>query len=89
MIRLTVISQTREEAVLEVHGWMSGGNVKIVEQEGMRLLGERQRLVLDLRGVKFIDREGIALLQRWSGGRLVLRGASPFVRTLLEKHGLV
>jgi hypothetical protein len=89
MIRLIIGSQTPEEAVLEVHGWVSGGNVKIVEQEGMRLLEESQRLMLDLKGVKFIDREGLALLKRWSGDRLVLRGASPFVHTLLEKHGLV
>ena len=88
MIRLTIRSQTPQEAVLEVHGWVSGKNVEIVEQEGTRLLQESQRLVLDLSGVKFIDREGIALLQRWSGERLVLRGPSPFVHTLLEKRGL-
>ena len=48
MIRLTVRSQTPEEAVLEVHGWVSGKNAGLLEEEGTRLLGEAGRLVLDL-----------------------------------------
>ena len=88
MIRLIVQAQTPEETVLQVDGWVSEENVSILEQEGTRLLGESHRLVLDLKGVQYIDREGIALLQRWQGDRLVLRGGSLFVRGLLEEHGL-
>ena len=88
MVRLTVISQTNEEAVLKVEGWVSGADVALLEEEGARLLREAECLILDLSGVRFIDREGIALLQRWSGERLVLHGASPFVRTRLAEHGL-
>ena len=88
MIRLTIRSQTPEEVVLQVDGWVSGKNVPILEQEGTRLLQEAERLVLDLKGVRFIDEAGMALLQRWSGERLVLRDGPPFVRALLEKHGL-
>ena len=89
MIRLTVRSQTHDEAVLQIDGWVSGEEVKILEQEGTRLLEEAQQLVLDLRGVQFVDETGIALLQRWWGERLVLRNGPPFVRALLETHGLV
>ena len=88
MIRLIIRSQTPEEAVLEVHGWVSGGNVPILEQEGVRLLGESQRLVLDLKGVQFIDEEGMGVLRRWVSEGVVLRGGSLFVRMLLEAHGL-
>ena len=88
MIRLTIRSQTPEEVVLQVDGWASRKDVDILEQEGTRLLGETQRLVLDLKGVRFIDREGIALLQRWSGERLALRGGSSFIQALLKAHGL-
>ena len=88
MLRLTVISQTKEEAVLKVEGWVSGADVALLREEGIRLLRETERLVLDLDGVQFIDREGIALLKRWSGDWLVLRGGSLFVRGLLEEHGL-
>ena len=88
MLRLTVISQTKEEAVLKVEGWVSGADVALLKEEGTRLLRETERLVLDLDGVQFIDREGIALLKRWSGKRLELRGGSLFIRGLLEEHGL-
>ena len=88
MMRLNLRSQTPQEAVLEIHGWVRGKHVSILEQEGSRLLGETQCLVLDLRGVQFIDEAGIALLQRWSGARLVLRGGSLFIRTLLDQHRL-
>ena len=89
MLRLTVISQTREEGVLKVEGWVSGEDVVLLEEEGTRLLGETKRLVLDLKDTRFIDRAGIALLRRWQGNGLVLRGASLFVRTVLEKRGLL
>ena len=88
MIRLTIRSQTPEEVVLQVDGWVSGKDVDVLEQEGARLLREAKRLVLDWKGVQFIDEAGMALLQRWSGKRLVLRNGPPFVRALLEKHGL-
>ena len=89
MVRLTVISQSEEETTLKVEGWVSGADVALLEEEGTRLLQETERLILDLKGVRFIDREGIALLQRWSGERLVLRGPSSFLHILLERHGLV
>lgn len=88
MVRLTVVSQDKEETVLKVEGWVSGTDVAVLEEEGTRLFQQTQRLILDLEGVKSIDREGIALLQRWSGDQLELRDASPFLRTLLAKYGL-
>ena len=88
MIRLTIRSQTPQEVVLQVDGWVSEGDVSILEEEGMRLLGESQRLVLELKGVQFIDRRGMALLKRWWGECLVLRGGSSFLKALLKQHGL-
>ena len=88
MLRLTIVSQGVEEVVLKVDGWLAGENVGLLEREGMCHLQEAKRLVLDLKGVRFIDQAGIALLQRWSGERLVLRGGSSFVRMLLKDRGL-
>ena len=88
MLRITVVSQTREEVVLKIEGWVSGEDVDLLDQEGTRGMEEAERLLLDLRDVRFIDDAGIALLKRWSGERLMLRGASPFLRVLLATHGL-
>ena len=90
MLRITVISQTREEVILKVEGWISWEDVRVLEEEGEHWLHETRSLVLDLSGVKFIDNGGIELLRRWHGqSHLVLRGGSSFVRMLLRTHGLV
>ena len=88
MMRITVQTRTPDEVVLEVTGWVSGAGVGVLEQEGGRWLQGGQRLVLDLAGVKFIDAAGLALLEDWSGGALVLRRGSWFIRRLLQTHGL-
>lgn len=88
MIRLTVRNQTPEEARLQVDGTVAEEGVRVLEQEGSRLLQESRRLILDLKGVIFIDEAGLALLQGWSGARLVLRNGPPFIRALLDRHGL-
>jgi len=89
MIRLTIVSQSREEVVLKVEGWVSGTDVAVLEMESYRLFEETQHLVLDLEDVKFIDWEGLALLKRWSGDRLELRGASMFLHERLTEYGLL
>jgi len=89
MVRLTVVSQSSEEVVLKVEGWVDEESVALLEEEGERWLGEAERLVLDLDGVKHIDPAGLALLRRWSGERLVLRGGAMFMQQLLKTHGLI
>ena len=89
MLRLTVKSQTPEEVVLQVDGWVSGAEIDVLEEEGTRLLQESDRLVLELKGLRFIDEAGMELLKRWSRNRLILRGASPFLHKLLEEYGLL
>lgn len=44
--------------------------------------------MLDLQGVQFIDRQGIALLKRWGGEGVVLRDGTPFIQALLAAHGV-
>ena len=89
MLRITLVSQTPEEAVLQLEGWVDGEEVALLAAEGHRLLQAAQRLVLDLGGIKFIDEAGLALLQGWSSGRrLVLRGGSSYLRTVLATSGL-
>ena len=88
MLRLTLLSQTPVETVLALDGWLVGEDVALLEQEARPWFQEISRLVLDLEGVQFIDRQGIALLKRWVEEGVVLRGAVPFIQALLAAHGL-
>ena len=88
MVRLTVVSQTAEEAVLKLDGWLEGADVVLLKREGTDCLKDSRSLVLDLSGVRSIDQAGIALLQAWSIDRVSLCGGSLFLRTLLKAHGL-
>ena len=88
MLRFTIRSQTPEEAVLQVDGWIAEEQVSLLAQEVTCLLRLSRRLLLDLKGVVFIDRAGLILLQEWRGERVRLLNGSPFIRELLARHRL-
>jgi anti-anti-sigma regulatory factor len=88
MLRLTVVSQTPEETVLKVEGWITSETAALLRAEGGQWLDQKPRLILDLDGVSFIDETGFALLQSWPAERVKLRGGSGFIRNLLEVYGI-
>mgnify|MGYP006101212777 FL=1 len=88
MLRITLLSQDKEEVILKVEGRIAGADVALLEREIRGKFELTQRLVLDLQGLKHIDREGLQLLKHLSKGKLVLRDSSVFVRTLLQAYGL-
>ncbi len=88
MIRITVVSQTSEEVTLKIEGWVTYADVELMKEEITRWFREVHRVVLNLTHVRFIDEAGIEMLCGWPRSELVLQGGSPFVRTLLQDHGL-
>ena len=84
MLRITRVTESQAEVVLRIEGWVSGSEVAVLAAEGRDGLARARRLVLDLRGVRFIDADGLELLQSWKGPRLVLRNASIYLRMVLE-----
>ena len=88
MVKLTVTAQSPDQAALGIEGELAGAAVLLLQEEGTRLLRQSSCLALELDGVQFIDRAGVALLKCWAGERVVLRGGSAYVRALLEYHGL-
>ena len=99
MIRIDVVAQTQKQVVLKVQGELADDAVELLADEVIRWREQVEQLVLDLKGVKFIDQQGLALLQQWmrqepirengEGVRLMLRDGSRFIRTLLEANGLM
>jgi len=88
MLRITQMQESQAAIVLQVEGWLSGSDVDVLAAEGRQCLAQASRLVLDLRGVRFIDVAGLELLQDWDGPHLVLRNTSMYLRTVLDDNGL-
>lgn len=88
MLRITLVSQDPQVAVLKIAGWLAGDGVALLEKEVGSWFQKVERLILNLKGVQYIDEAGIAALQRWSGERMVLCEGSLFVQTLLRTYGL-
>lgn len=80
---ILTMQQSPEGTVLTLYGKITSPDVQLLLQEGQPHLEQAGSLTLDLDGVQFIDDTGMALLQRWLGQGLVLRGGSPFLKALL------
>ena len=87
MLRLTLSCHSCEESVLQIDGWITGPQGALVQTEIVRLLEQTQHLILDLKGVRFLDEAGAAHLRHWSGERVTLHHVPPFIRALLDRPG--
>ena len=89
MLHLVPQTDDPDQIVLAAQGRIAAEAVDLLAQEIEPHLKEDRRLVLDLDGVRFIDREGTERLRRWVADGLVLRGGSLFVRLLLRERGVL
>jgi hypothetical protein len=87
MLKISVVSQSREKTILQIEGWVSGSGVALLEREIRSHLQEAELLLLDFTGVMAVDPGGIDLLRR-NRERLRLRTGSAFMWALLDMHGL-
>lgn len=89
MLRIDLVSASDGEVVLKVDGAIAEPDVGLLAEAGRAGLHPGRQLVLDIEGVEFIDPAGLVLLRAWSGQGLVIRGASLYVRYLLQNQGLI
>jgi len=89
MLRLTVVSQTSEEMLVKVEGWLDRASIEVMTEEGQRWREQSHHLVLDIEELKGIDAAGLMLLEKWVGDHLELRGGSCFIQALLKRHHLM
>jgi hypothetical protein len=70
---------------LRLAGQVIGPWVEALRGVCEQLLAEGQPLTLDLAGVSFLDRDGIALLRRLAARHVALINRSPFVAEQLRE----
>ncbi|MCI0484069.1 MAG: STAS domain-containing protein [candidate division NC10 bacterium] len=83
MLRIDKIGEDDATVTLKLEGRIVDRWVAILEHECSRILRGPTGLALDLAGVTFIDRGGLALLKRLRSHRVRLVNCSLFVQELL------
>jgi len=70
---------------LRLEGRVTKAELSELEHTCKESQKEGRRLVLHLTGVSFVDREGVAALNRMRRDGIIITGCSPFVGELLKE----
>lgn len=84
MLRIEKVSEDADSVTLRLEGRVVAQWVTALEEECRRVLQGSKRLNLDLVGVTFVDRAGVAMLGKMNGERVRVVSSSPFLRELLR-----
>ena len=84
MVRITVTDSTPDALTLLLEGQLIGETVDEFELSCEQTLASGQRLTLDLAGVSFVDRKGVALFHRLATRNVSIVNCSGFVAELLK-----
>ena len=84
MLRIERVRLAGGADSLRVEGKVAGPWVEELRQMAETCLATSPRLVLDLSGTVFVDKEGVRLLRRLKGSLVEIRGSSCFVTELLD-----
>jgi anti-anti-sigma regulatory factor len=88
MLRIEKVGEDVATVTLRLEGRVVAQWVAALEDECQRVLQRSKRLILDVAGVTFIDRVGVAMLGKMlgkmNGGRVQVVNCSPLLRALLR-----
>lgn len=84
MLRISVLDSTGDAVTLLLEGQVIGDAVNALNSSCDHVLTEGRRLTLDLAGVSFIDRKGIALFHRLTARHVEVVKCSAFVAEQLK-----
>ena len=91
MIRIDILSQSPDQAVMRVAGdvWLDY-EINLVAQEGARCLETSKLLVLDLEHLHRLDEKALPLLKGWQAeGRLQISKHNYRLASKLQNAGLI
>ena len=86
MIRISVTESTGNAVTLLIEGKVIGEAVEELNSCCDQALAEGRRITLDVAGVSFIDRKGVALFHRLAARHVSLVNCSGFVLEQLKVH---
>lgn len=84
MLRISETSTSIDRVILLLEGQVGNHSTDIVWETVEKVLAQGRQLILDLAGVTFADRSGIALLRELQQRQVALINGSPFLREQLK-----
>ncbi|OGG56410.1 MAG: hypothetical protein A3F84_28285 [Candidatus Handelsmanbacteria bacterium RIFCSPLOWO2_12_FULL_64_10] len=84
MLRITQIGESPSLTTLKVEGRVVSDWVSVLEGESLKLLREKEIVVLDFSNVSFVDRQGIEALRRLRAGAVRIINCSSLIEDLLN-----
>ncbi len=79
MLRISTVESEKEAIRLQLEGRVVGRWVAELSRSCVPILEQGRKLTLDLGGVSFVDRDGIALMRGLMRRQVVLENYSTFV----------
>lgn len=84
MLRISENNASIETVTLLLEGQISNHGVEITRESCEQVLKKGGHLILDMSGVSFVDRTGIALLRKLQQQNVELINCSPFLKEQLK-----
>ncbi len=85
MLRLTRTTRLPHEVVLVLEGQIVAEWVGLLEEECLELLGNGQKVLLDLANVSYLDRRGARLLRDLADRAVMIINCPPLVDELVRE----
>ena len=83
MLRISENNASIEIVILLLEGQVSNHGVEITREACDQVLSKDRQLILDVAGVTFADRNGVALLRELQQRQVKLINCSPFLKEQL------
>ena len=87
VLRISSAAETGSRVTLKAEGTLVGDWVPLLETECVCHLDARRLVELDLAGVSFVDRDGVAMVRSLIARGVQMVGASTLVNALLGRTG--
>ncbi len=85
MLRITETYKDKKKVILKIEGKIGEPGIWDLERLCSYYLHKtKKQVVLDMRGVTFIDRKSLTALEKFKDKRLEIVNCSPFIRSLLS-----
>lgn len=87
MLRITVKKEKERTRILYLEGKICQEWVSELLSEIDRGLSEKDKIILDLAQVSYLDTEAAEIINRFPPNKVERRNGSLFIRTMLRKKG--